>query len=420
MCVNVLSVFNLQGHYLCRGKVLSSVSLLFVLMLVSSCFVPMFSDVSPFALGASNTVVSNEMELKVAINNAPLNVSVVIAFDRDITITNPLEILEGKDITLTSTATGGDEFYKLTCLKAAPEGHFYNTILVRPGGILRLDGVIVTHELGSAGCGVSVYGTLIMYSGEISGNTCSGVDNSGIFELYGGKISGNTAVNGGGVHNSGFFKMFGGEISGNTANAYGGGVYNNCRNFDILKSGFILFDGIISNNHADSEGGGVYSQGSQITMLGGTISYNTASNIGGGVSFRDSFVEKFCSFELSGGVISSNTAKHSGGGVSNIQGIFTMSGGKISKNTISHDGYGGGVSNYRGTFKLSGGAISSNTASKGGNDVYNKDSEVYYFGVKEGVIYCVSIVFVLFGVVVAVMSFMFKKRRKLCGRKIDA
>jgi hypothetical protein len=48
-------------------------------------------------------VVSNETELKTAVNNAPYGVSVVIAFDRDITLTNPLEISEGKDITLTST-----------------------------------------------------------------------------------------------------------------------------------------------------------------------------------------------------------------------------------------------------------------------------------------------------------------------------
>ncbi|MCL2257937.1 MAG: hypothetical protein FWC14_07100 [Candidatus Bathyarchaeota archaeon] len=424
--LNVNSKSNLRHSHNKRGAFLFFVScLLLVLMLFGSCLTSALNssnsgngEVSLFVLEASNVdvVVSNEAELLTAVNTATSGVSVVIALDRDITLTNSLEISEGKDITLTSTVAADKVgFYKLTCSKVASEGFFYVTIIVRPDAILCLDGIIVTHESGSTGFGVWVYGTLIMYSGEISGNTGGGVNNVGVFELYGGEISGNTAVNGGGVQNNGSFEMFGGEISGNTASSYGGGVYNFCRDLSILKSGFTLYDGIISNNHADSEGGGVYSQDSQFSMLGGTISDNTALNIGGGISFRDSFVEKFCSFDLSGGVISGNTAKHGGGGVSNIQGIFIMSGGKISKNTVSHDGHGGGVSNYLGTFKLSGGMIYSNTASNGGNDVYNKDGVVYYFGVRDvRLIICVSVVFVMLGVILAVVAFfMFKKRRRV-------
>ncbi|MDR2708045.1 MAG: hypothetical protein LBB87_04810 [Nitrososphaerota archaeon] len=79
------------------------VSLLFVVLLVFSCLVSMFSAVSPFVLGAStDTMISNEAELVVAVDNAPSGASIVIAFDRDITLTNPLDIPEGKDITLTS------------------------------------------------------------------------------------------------------------------------------------------------------------------------------------------------------------------------------------------------------------------------------------------------------------------------------
>jgi hypothetical protein len=47
------------------------VSLLFVVVLVSSCFISMFNgDVSPYVLGTSDRIVSNERELRNAINSA--------------------------------------------------------------------------------------------------------------------------------------------------------------------------------------------------------------------------------------------------------------------------------------------------------------------------------------------------------------
>ncbi|MCL1976713.1 MAG: hypothetical protein FWG55_01180 [Candidatus Bathyarchaeota archaeon] len=98
MNVNVKSAVNLRHLYSKRG--LLFVSLLFVIVLVSSGFVSMFSGVSPFALGASGRIVSNEMELRNAINNAVE--PTVIALDNDITITEQLVIPVNKDITLTS------------------------------------------------------------------------------------------------------------------------------------------------------------------------------------------------------------------------------------------------------------------------------------------------------------------------------
>jgi hypothetical protein len=69
------------------------------------------------------------------------------------------------------------------------------------------------------------------------------------------------------------------------------------------------------------------------------------------------------------------------------------------------------------TFKLVGCVISSNTSSNGGN-VYSEKSEVYYFGVSTVVIvWCMRVVFVMLGVVVAVMLFVFKKDKELRGQK---
>ena len=100
----------------------------------------MFSVVSPLVLGASNTVVSSEAELVAAVNNAPSWISVVIALDRDITLTNRLDILEGKDIRLISEPKTAN--FRLV-------GAFdYDTLSVGYGGVLYLDGICVTHENG--------------------------------------------------------------------------------------------------------------------------------------------------------------------------------------------------------------------------------------------------------------------------------
>jgi hypothetical protein len=112
---------------------------------------------------------------------------------------------------------------------------FQRTIDVGDGGVLILDGVIVTE--GEACVYVSNGGTLIMFSGEICNNTgfkTGGVFNTGVFLMYGGKISDNSARQGGGVHNSGNFTMFGGEISNNDAAVYNGGGVFNCGNFTMF------------------------------------------------------------------------------------------------------------------------------------------------------------------------------------------
>jgi hypothetical protein len=394
--------FNLQGQRLYRANVLPFASWLFVTLLVFSCFVSMLSDISPFVLGASNTRVSTEAELRAAVDNAPFGVSVVIALDRDITLTNPLDILEGKNIRLVSEPETAN--FRLV-------GSFEsNTITVGDGGVLYLDGICVTHENGYAGRGVFVYigGTLLMCNGKISGNQAitsagGGVYNMGTFVMSGGIITNNTSDDyGGGVCTwDASWVISGGEISGNTAVNSGGGVYNQ-------NSGFTMSGGKISNNVAKFRGGGVCNQKSTFTMSGGEISGNTVDIMGGGVSNREAV------FNMSGGIISGNKAIFMGGGVFNVAN-FTMSGGKISKNTVTHTdsggGFGGGVYNSGKNFNAIGGVIWGNKASKGGNDVYN-EGERYYFGVKyDLIIICrVGAMFVVLGFIGATMFFWFKKR----------
>jgi hypothetical protein len=118
-------------------------------------------------------IVSNEMELRNAVNKAVE--PTVIALDNDITLTEQLVIPVNKDITLTSTSTS--KFFKLiggdTGRSTLGPGEYAQAVInVEDGGVLRLDGVFVTCENFPLSwnrlCSVNG-GTLVMYNGEISG-----------------------------------------------------------------------------------------------------------------------------------------------------------------------------------------------------------------------------------------------------------
>ena len=336
-----------------RGVFLLFVFLLSMVLLFSSLCVSVFDgNISSFVSEVPDQVVVNtEAELINAVDNAVG--STVIALNGDITLLWSLVISGNKNITLTSNRATG--FYKLI----GPNDQ--STIGISAGGVLTIDGIIVTHETGDGGSGVAVGGALIMVDGEISGNYA------------------NRVGNGGGVTNYGVFTMLGGTISNNTAHS-GGGVLSG---FDCF---FVMSGGKISDNSAEF-GGGVHMMSGSFVMEGGEIISNAASR-GGGVYLY-------------------------AGNIRNVDpiydGSFVMSGGKISGNTAEQ---GGGVYNRDVTFKLSGGIVFGNAASKGSGDVYNDVGVVYYFGVRAVVVICVSVVLVVVGVIVFVGFFYSKKQKR--------
>ena len=116
---------------------------------------------------------------------------------------------------------------------------------------------------------------------------------------------------------------------------------------------------------------------STITMTGGTISSNTASENGGGFNNNDGTI-----FKLENGSVTKNSGK-SGAGVTNWRATFSMTGGSITLNTGTYCGAGvdtNGEVGFPGIFNLSGGLIQNNTTSasngggicKGSNGVLNK------------------------------------------------
>lgn len=104
----------------------------------------------------------------------------------------------------------------------------------------------------------------------------------------------------------GYFQMYGGTIKDNSA-TNGGGVYM-CNNVGNI---FKMYDGSITGNKATEKGGGVYSEGGTITMTGGRIERNNASQGGGMYESGGSVVY----FTMSGGSITGNIATDKGGGV---------------------------------------------------------------------------------------------------------
>ncbi|MCL2134306.1 MAG: hypothetical protein FWH37_01965 [Candidatus Bathyarchaeota archaeon] len=305
--------FKIDLHSFYNRKAVFLVSLLLMVSIGLFFFISAFENVSPFVSGISDIVVSNEIELKNAITDRQFDGPVVIALDKDITITDGSLIISAfTNITLTSNKASG--FYKLIGATTAA------ILQVDSGGILIINGIIITHTNGTRSCGVVNMGTLIMRAGEISDNYVGiggssffssvehsyggGVMNAGVFEMYGGKISGNNARaigNGGGVYNGGgdsIFMMYGGEISGNTA-TNGGGVCNG--------GIFVMFGGEILGNTAE-DGGGVCNWGN-FTIVGGSITSNTA-DYGGGVYNRNSVLGGVYFFDAHGGKILDNVATY--------------------------------------------------------------------------------------------------------------
>jgi hypothetical protein len=331
---------------------------LLVVLIATSFFGVFLTPVAGQTTAVPDRIVSDEMELRNAVNNAVE--PTVITLDNDITLTEQLVIPVNKDITLTSTSTS--KFFKLIggdTGRSTLGPTEYPQAVINVRGVLKLDGIVVTCTNYPLAWNllVLVDGTLILYNGEISGNILGdGVYNSATFEMYGGKISNNNAN---AVYNSdhGTFSMFGGEISNNTGfGVYNRGTYNLGWGYGI----FSMSGGVISNN----DGGGV--QNSAIfSMSGGEISNNVGGNLmqsGGGVSNSGIF-------SMSGGVISNNQATYGGGVYNYPDGNFSLSeNGVITGNKAE---VGGGVYNA-GTFNRRNGVISGNTATQY-NDVYPND-----------------------------------------------
>ncbi len=86
--------------------------------------------------------------------------------------------------------------------------------------------------------------------------------------------------------------------------------------------------GVITGGKNNGLGGGILVQEGYLTLAGGTVSGNTATN-GGGVAVQNN------TFTMTGGSITGNTAGTRGGGVYVDMGAFSITGGSITGNSAS-------------------------------------------------------------------------------------
>ena len=318
--------------------------------------------------------VNDTHDLQTAIDNAENNA--IITATKSFLIKNAVTVPAGKKITLTGAnitvqpekTVSGPLFTVEKDATLCLDGtitykcqNLANGVFAQVNGDLTLkNGTISRLSSGQTNTGVIDVdgGSFTMKGGTISDITASGanfgavyIHNNGAFSMEGGRISKFKSTNqyaGPVVVNGGSMTMSGGTIDGNTATEFNsaGGVLVN------KDSTFTMTGGTISNNSAKRGGGVLVLENGKFTMTGGTISGNTAQvqysgidkpNAGGG----GVFVEHNASFDMENGTITDNTTNGMGGGVATA--VLNES-----------DETGGGQ------FHMTGGTISRNKASCGG------------------------------------------------------
>ena len=258
------------------------------------------------------------------------------------------------------------------------------------GSVIKIEGGTLTIKDSSATKSDGTGGTGKITGGN-SSNTGGGIHITSNFMgtelgsliLVSGNISGNTAdsSNGGGVYidQKCSLTMKGGSIDDNTVknstSSHGGGVF--------VYGTFTMENGIITNNRSEQGNGGGVNIGSYgtFTMSGGTISDNDAGTTGGGVNLG-AYGASGATMTLEGGTISDNTATVNGGGVGVSTGDFTMNGGTIGGTKLNTAKIGGGVyvDGPNSNFIMTGGTISGNTATQKGGGVYVSSTSSFTLG----------------------------------------
>ncbi|UTC94614.1 hypothetical protein E4N85_02215 [Treponema denticola] len=178
-----------------------------------------------------------------------------------------------------------------------------------------------------------------------------------------------TNGNGGAMSISGTANLTRCTVKKCVAEKDGGGLYVYGGNLTLTSTTIGGSEAGDGNKAADGNGGGIYLRGSSTTgeMTGGKVSYNKASEDGGGI-----FIESSALFKMKSGEISGNTGDKGGGvGIVGNNSSFEMTGGTISENSASK---GGGVY-VEGFFRMEGDAIvtlstDSDEDIAGKNDVY--------------------------------------------------
>ena len=230
-------------------------------------------------------------------------------------------------------------------------------ILIGNGSTFTMNGGEISGNTANGGGGVAIIGsTMVMNDGTISNNSTyrtsgQGSYGAGVYVAdYANSSGGDTVF----TAKPASFEMNGGKITGNTALDYGGGVLTFPQQGQKITIN--INNGEISGNQVTEGSGGAFAAFFGVTELnikGGTLSGNSAQNYGGGVFLYDA-----TNVTISGGTISENKASQGGGVYLWPTSAVKQTNGSIENNVAN---VGGGVCG--GTYTMTGGVIKDNNNS---------------------------------------------------------
>ena len=230
-------------------------------------------------------------------------------------------------------------------------------ILLGNGSIFTMNGGEISGNTANGGGGVAIIGsTMVMNGGKISNNSTYKTTGQGSYGA-GVYVADYANASGGDIlfkPKPASFEMNGGKITGNKALDYGGGILTFPQ--QSKKITINIKNGEISENQVTEGSGGAIAAFFGVTernINGGTLTKNSAKNYGGGVFLYDA-----TNVTISGGTISENKASQGGGVYLWPTSAANQTGGSIENNVANA---GGGVCG--GTYTMTGGVIKDNNNS---------------------------------------------------------
>ncbi|WP_334100315.1 InlB B-repeat-containing protein [Anaerotignum faecicola] len=230
-------------------------------------------------------------------------------------------------------------------------------ILLGNGSIFTMNGGEISGNTANGGGGVAIIGsTMVMNGGKISNNSTYKTTGQGSYGA-GVYVADYANASGGDIlfkPKPASFEMNGGKITGNKALDYGGGILTFPQQGEKITIN--IKNGEISENQVTEGSGGAIAAFFGVTELninGGTLTKNSAKNYGGGVFLYDA-----TNVTISGGTISENKASQGGGVYLWPTSAANQTGGSIENNVANA---GGGVCG--GTYTMTGGVIKDNNNS---------------------------------------------------------
>lgn len=353
-----------------------------------------------FTVGRGVTLVFENIELRGSNNNSSALVVVnggtlVVGSNSIITgnrNTSTAAYVSGGGLSVTNSGEIIVDGGKISGNRAEEGGG----IFANNGSSIQINSGTISGNTADAGGGVIAEDTdFVMLGGSIIDNNATlggGVMtySGGNFNMDNGLIAENTALRGGGVFVgvAGSFLLRGGLITENTATSNGGGVFVSSSQVGVdNRAIFRMENGIITDNEALQGGGVNIGQNGQFSLIDGIVSDNraigTIGSSGGGV-FSSGVSGSSAFLTMNGGIITGNTATNTGGGVANrAYSQFVFNDGLISGNNTQ---IGGGVFNIDdGGFWMFGGSITDNDAEEGGG-ISNRG----FFFIEEGIVYGIN------------------------------